>query len=95
MYSAANNFSLSTLHREYAALMSLPYYDLAEPILHPQLSKNSNVDPKEVQQTMLAYSVNEPQAVAISSSLRTEGFALIQGYELLIQFFDSPFAHKY
>jgi senataxin len=70
---------LSTLHREYAALMGLPYYDLIESVLRPRLSKIANVDPKEIKQVMTTYNVNEPQALAILSTLKTDGFALIQG----------------
>lgn len=73
-------FSLSTLHREYGALMSLPHYDYCDVILRPRLeAKVNKVNPKELQRTMTAYSVNEPQAAAIISSMETEGFSLIQG----------------
>ncbi|THH12551.1 hypothetical protein EW146_g7587 [Bondarzewia mesenterica] len=71
--------SLSTLHREYGALVAMPCYDHADFFLRPQLSKKPYVDDKEIQQTMAKYNVNEPQAVAIASSMRTEGFTLIQG----------------
>ncbi|KAI5986161.1 SEN1 N terminal-domain-containing protein [Pisolithus albus] len=71
--------SLSTLHREYAALMGLPYYDLFSTVMQPRLSGQPQLDRREVQETMSNYRVNEPQARAILSSLRTEGFALIQG----------------
>ncbi|KAH9080551.1 SEN1 N terminal-domain-containing protein [Lactarius deliciosus] len=54
-------FSLSTLHREYAALMALPLYEL------------------HVESAMTKYNVNEPQARAIVSALRTDGFTLVQG----------------
>src|SRR5579863_6549991 len=55
-------FSLSTLHREYAALMAMPHYDCADLILKPHLPKQRSVDQKEVQHTMTKYNVNEPQA---------------------------------
>ena len=71
--------SLSTLIREYAALMALPYYDLLDSVLYTQLPKPARVDASEVQRVMSAYKVNEPQANAILKSLATEGFALIQG----------------
>ena len=77
-------FSLSTLHREYAALMAMPHYDCADFILKPHLPKPVPVDHKEVQLTMSKYNVNEPQARAISSALRTDGFSLIQGYAFLM-----------
>jgi senataxin len=72
-------FSLSTLHREYAALVSVAYYDLFETILRPRLSKASRIERRDIEQTMAKYSVNEPQATAILSSLQTDGFVLIQG----------------
>lgn len=75
-------FSLSTLHREYAALMAMPHYECADFILKPQLPKPMPVDHKEVQLTMTKYNVNEPQARAILSALRTDGFTLIQGHAL-------------
>ncbi|KAI6128800.1 SEN1 N terminal-domain-containing protein [Pisolithus thermaeus] len=71
--------SLSTLHREYAALMGLPYYDLFSTVMQPRLSGHPHLDGREVQDTMTNYRVNEPQARAILNSLQTEGFALIQG----------------
>ncbi|KDQ62427.1 hypothetical protein JAAARDRAFT_121642 [Jaapia argillacea MUCL 33604] len=72
-------FSLSTLHREYAALMGLPYFDSFDIILHPRLSKRPLISPEKVTQAMSTFNVNEPQALAILSSLATEGFSLIQG----------------
>ena len=71
--------SLSTLHREYAALMALPYYDLYESILRPKSPPVPAINAKDVNQTMSTYNVNEPQALAILASLQAEGFALIQG----------------
>ncbi|KAL4081054.1 SEN1 N terminal-domain-containing protein [Scleroderma citrinum] len=71
--------SLSTLHREYAALMALPYYDAFPTVMQPRLSGHPHLDRREIEQTMATYHFNEPQARAILSSLRTQGFALIQG----------------
>ena len=70
---------MSTLIREYAALMALPHYDLLDSILHTRLPRPSKVEPSEIQRVMRTYNVNEPQANAILKSLDTEGFALIQG----------------
>jgi senataxin len=72
-------FSLATLHREYAALVALPYYDMSENILHPRLSRKPAINPTDVQQAMSTYAVNEPQAVAILSALQAKDFILIQG----------------
>lgn len=70
--------SLSTLHREYAALVALPYYDLSDVILNPKLVKPI-IDKREVRASMEKYGVNEPQAGAIVGAMNTEGFSLIQG----------------
>ncbi|KIK69521.1 hypothetical protein GYMLUDRAFT_33895 [Collybiopsis luxurians FD-317 M1] len=72
-------FSLSTLHREYAALVAAEYYDFADWILRPHLALPSRVDSREIQQVTEKYKVNEPQAKAIACSLKTDGFVLIQG----------------
>ena len=71
--------SLSTLHREYGALLSLQHNDLLSFILKPSLSVAPQVASKELRETMDAYKVNEPQAAAILKSLNTTGFSLIQG----------------
>jgi len=73
------SLSLSTLHREYGALMALPNYDCADFILKPQLPKPPHLDHKEIEVAMAKYNVNEPQARAIIGALRTDGFTLIQG----------------
>lgn len=79
VWSLKKVFSLSTLHREYGALVALPHYDLFQTILTPKLSVVPPLELQEVKNTMSAYSVNEPQARAIIGSLKIDGFALIQG----------------
>ncbi|KAK2465188.1 hypothetical protein APHAL10511_002542 [Amanita phalloides] len=79
IWSLSKIFSLSTIHREYAALKSLPYYDYVHMILRPQLPMPPKVDTKDVQDAMSTYGINEPQANAILSSLDMSGFSLIQG----------------
>ena len=64
--------------------MAMPHYDCADFILKPNLPKPMLVDHREVQLTMTKYNVNEPQARAISSALRTDGFSLIQGHVFLV-----------
>lgn len=73
-------FSLSTIAREYAALKALPYYDLYAEIMRPQLAGVPYLPAVQVEQAMKAYHVNEPQAIAILGSMRTDGFSLVQGY---------------
>jgi senataxin len=74
---------LSTLHREYAALISLQYNDLCDFILRPSLPKAPEVDAKDLRYTMDEFKVNEPQATAILKAINTEGFSLIQGLVVL------------
>ena len=83
--------SLSTLKREYAALVALPYYDHVDSILRAKLPAPVRVDHRDVEQAMTAYQVNEPQAKAIVMSMNTEGFSLIQGYAVLrlLRFIDA------
>ncbi|OSX59822.1 hypothetical protein POSPLADRAFT_1048291 [Postia placenta MAD-698-R-SB12] len=71
--------SLTTLHREYAALMALPYYDMLDSILQARLTRPGDIAMPEVQRTMSTYNVNEPQARAVLYSLKADGFALVQG----------------
>ncbi|KAJ3747263.1 AAA domain-containing protein [Lentinula detonsa] len=72
-------FSLSTLHREYAALVAAQYYDFADRILRPYLALPVKVDTQDIKQMMDKYKVNEPQARAIVGALKSDGFVLIQG----------------
>ncbi|KAJ6619424.1 SEN1 N terminal-domain-containing protein [Mycena sp. CBHHK59/15] len=72
-------FSLSTINREYSALQGLPYYDLCPSILKPSLPPIPKLTQEAVKKVMDLYRVNEPQAIAISSCLQTNGFSLIQG----------------
>ncbi|CAL1713074.1 unnamed protein product [Somion occarium] len=78
-WTVSKVFSLTTVLREYAALMALPYYDLCEAILRPNLTRQTASDQTEIQQTMASYNLNEPQAKAILAAMKTIGFSLIQG----------------
>ncbi|KAF8073606.1 SEN1 N terminal-domain-containing protein [Lyophyllum atratum] len=71
--------NLTTVQREYASLMAVPYYDHFNTILQPRLPNRPKIEEKDVRETMAMYRVNEPQAKAIQSALRSEGFVLIQG----------------
>lgn len=57
----------------------MEYYDLTNFILKPQLNKKPSLDRTEIQSTQTKYNVNEPQAIAIASVMRTNGVSLIQG----------------
>ncbi|KAM0790470.1 hypothetical protein ACM66B_003346 [Microbotryomycetes sp. NB124-2] len=71
--------SLSTVHREYAALQTIGDLDLFDDVANPRPQPRIQVDSKTIKRTMDNYNVNEPQAVAINNALRTRGFSLIQG----------------
>ena len=60
--------------------MAVPYVDLAGSIFQPYLADKPTLARRDITQAMSKYSVNEPQAVAIVSTLQTSGFILIQGY---------------
>ncbi|KAJ3847326.1 SEN1 N terminal-domain-containing protein [Lentinula lateritia] len=79
LWQISKVFSLSTLHREYAALIAAEYYDFADHILRPYLALPLGVDTKEINKMMSKFKVNEPQAKAIVSALKSDGFVLIQG----------------
>lgn len=59
--------------------MSASYYDLFDDIIKPKAVILPKVAPAEVSRMMKDHELNEPQAIAILGSLRTTGFALVQG----------------
>ncbi|KAG0139473.1 hypothetical protein CROQUDRAFT_137137 [Cronartium quercuum f. sp. fusiforme G11] len=71
--------SLSTTHREWAALRSLPYLTLADDILEARVTTPAHITEEQLSKVMQCQKVNEPQGRAIISSLATPGFSLIQG----------------
>ncbi|KAJ1034376.1 hypothetical protein NDA18_001237 [Ustilago nuda] len=72
-------FSLTTLDREYGALMVAPHLDLFSDIIKGRVAPKATLAAEELRKAMQEYQVNEPQARAILGSLATEGFSLIQG----------------
>ncbi|KIY46559.1 hypothetical protein FISHEDRAFT_10623, partial [Fistulina hepatica ATCC 64428] len=73
-------YSLSTINREFAALVSVPYYDLPDDILRPRLPSKPPFNRRQIDFLQRKYKLNEPQAVAVNSTLITKsGFVLIQG----------------
>ena len=79
---------LSTIHREYSALKSLPFLELSDHILRPRPPTLAEPDVKMIEEAMRSYQVNKPQAMAIIGSLKTRGFSLIQGH--VLSFFFLP-----
>ncbi|KAF7314267.1 hypothetical protein MKEN_00899300 [Mycena kentingensis (nom. inval.)] len=78
-WNVSTVFSLSTVTREYSALLGLPYYDICPAILRPSLPPIQAPKKDVVQKIVSKHRVNEPQATAIASCLETSGFSLIQG----------------
>ncbi|KAJ2590427.1 DEAD-box type RNA helicase, partial [Coemansia sp. RSA 1722] len=76
-------FSATPVHREYAALRSLPYLNekLVEEILHPRGHGVSQaLSQTEVVKCMKVHALNQPQAEAVTTAIkRDHGFTLIQG----------------
>lgn len=71
---------MTTLEREFCSLKGLPFYDLGTAIYKGDPSRPAPVNPDTVRQVMKTYNVNESQSRAISSTIMTRGFSLIQGY---------------
>jgi len=78
-WSVIHLCSLSTTHREWAALRSLPYLTLGNDILQARASNPAPIAEEHLTKVMRCQKVNEPQARAIISALATPGFSLIQG----------------
>ncbi|KAJ1033391.1 hypothetical protein NDA13_001382 [Ustilago tritici] len=72
-------FSLTTLDREYGALMVAPHLHLFSDVIKGRVAPKATLAAEEVRKAMQEYQVNEPQARAILGSLATEGFSPIQG----------------
>ncbi|KAJ2738716.1 hypothetical protein GGI20_006230, partial [Coemansia sp. BCRC 34301] len=75
-------YSLTPTHREYSALMSLPYLNesLVKEILQPKTLSRETLGRLEVSRFMKAHALNQPQAEAVVSAIkRDHGFSLIQG----------------
>jgi senataxin len=59
--------------------MALPYYNAFQSIMQPRISALPRLERHDIDEAMSTHRANEPQARAILSSLRAEGFSLIQG----------------
>lgn len=72
--------SLTMVQREYSALQSLQYYELADDILHPHPTPAPSLPSQAIKECIRMYNVNQPQAEAIIGALKKKkGFTLIQG----------------
>lgn len=72
-------FPLNTVHREFAALLTFPYYDLAKDILQAKVAPRVKSASSDIQMMRETYGLNTPQAEAILGSLQGQGFSLVQG----------------
>ena len=75
----AQILSLTTLEREYGALMALTYYDLADEVIAAKPSPLLHYTSQELQPLMRTYDVNEAQARAVKSAIDNDAFTLVQG----------------
>ena len=75
----ANVLSLTSLEREYGALMALPYYDLCDEIVKAKPSPLLDYSDSQLSPIIDAYKVNRAQAKAVKSAMENDGFTLIQG----------------
>jgi senataxin len=71
--------SLTPLEREYGALQSLEYYDLADWILHAKPSPLLEYKDHQVDGIVANYALNRAQAKAVKSAVDNDAFTLIQG----------------
>ncbi|KAF9425648.1 DEAD-box type RNA helicase [Podila epigama] len=72
--------NLTPIHREYAALIALRYYELCETILSPPKEVMHKPSEAMLRSIMDTYKVNTPQAQAIAGAVeKANGFTLIQG----------------
>ncbi|KAI0395600.1 SEN1 N terminal-domain-containing protein [Xylariaceae sp. FL0594] len=71
--------NMITIEREYAALESLQYYDLAPEILEAKPSPKLNFSEEAVDKVMRNYHLNPGQAKAILNAKENDAFTLIQG----------------
>ncbi len=75
------HMGLSTESREYAALQGMEFYEdqLVSDILSARPAKLPDIPEAAITRAMTTYSANAPQAKAIVSAFKTQGFVLIQG----------------
>ncbi|ODQ56181.1 hypothetical protein SAICODRAFT_16210 [Saitoella complicata NRRL Y-17804] len=76
---ATKLWNLTPLHREYAALSGLQYYDLVDDIIKARIRQSPRPTPEQITRAMKTYNLNQPQAAAVLGAIRSQGFSLIQG----------------
>ncbi|KAI8614903.1 AAA domain-containing protein [Chytriomyces sp. MP71] len=79
-WSATKLFSMTTVLREFEALLQLPKVALCQEIITPLFRKKFQVKEGSVERAMTIFGANRPQAEAIATATqRPSGFVLIQG----------------
>ncbi|RWA06441.1 hypothetical protein EKO27_g8658 [Xylaria grammica] len=71
--------NMTTIEREYAALESLRFYDLAPEILEAKPSPMLSFSEEAVEKAMKNYHLNPGQAKAILNAKENDAFTLVQG----------------
>jgi senataxin len=71
--------SMTTLEREYGALVGLKYYDLCDWILKAKPSELLSYNDKHLDPLISTYKLNKAQAKAVKSAMDNDAFTLIQG----------------
>lgn len=60
-YTVIRLMSLTTVHREFAAMQALDYFPLRDEIYKPRNTERPRLDTRKVDEIRAAYGVNEPQ----------------------------------
>lgn len=76
---AARILNLTTLEREYGALLGLQYYDLCDEIIKAKPSPLLKYSESQLAPLLANYSINSAQAKAVRSAVDNDAFTLIQG----------------
>ncbi|KAJ3119949.1 DEAD-box type RNA helicase, partial [Nowakowskiella sp. JEL0407] len=79
-FLARRMFQLTTVNREYAALINVPMIPLCPEILNPSIVRPYIPENRVILETQRRLKVNKPQAKAIATAVgQKTGFVLIQG----------------
>ncbi|KAF2425816.1 hypothetical protein EJ08DRAFT_663474 [Tothia fuscella] len=71
--------SMTTLEREYGALVGLKFYDLCDHILKAEPSPLLGYNDRQLEPFINTYKLNKAQAKAVKSAIDNDAFTLIQG----------------
>lgn len=72
--------SLTTLEREYGALLGLQYFDLCDEVIKAKPSPLLKYSENQLSPLMANYNINSAQAKAVRSAIDNDAFTLIQGW---------------